>query len=196
MQTNGGGPWGNHNHNINSWRRSNPLPAYSRKFTHLPEYGGFREPGAEPFFTPSYLKGSKYISQLAASHRTNKLSPQKEPTTAATAASSSNTPSLSSSSSNANLHRMAPSHRGMTYDIIENTPSRDDNSVKPLPSAWNEVDKFAGLDIVGDGVELRYSGGPTKNDQEAATARANNPMPPQCGLYYFEITVIAKPKEG
>jgi hypothetical protein len=84
----------------------------------------------------------------------------------------------------------------MTYDIIENTPSRDDNGVKPLPSAWNEADKFPGLDIVGDGVELRYSGGPTKNDQEAATARANHPMPPQCGLYYFEITVTSKPKEG
>lgn len=41
------------------------------------------------------------------------------------------------------------------------------------------------------------SSGPAKmSEQEAAAVRADSPMPPQCGLFYFEITVIAKGKEG
>lgn len=196
MQSNGasGGPPGN------AWRRSTPLPAYSAQFASLPEYGGGggggggggREQGADVFFTPSYLKGSKYISQLAASHKAKaSAASQKE------SSSSSNPPSLSSSSSHVNLPRMAPSHRGMTYDIIENTTTqKDENGVKPLPSAWNEGDKYAGLDIISDGLELRYQGQTLKNGQEAATARANHPIPPQCGLYYYEITVLGKPKDG
>ncbi|KAL1958827.1 hypothetical protein VTO42DRAFT_3664 [Malbranchea cinnamomea] len=171
----------------NGWRRATPLPTYSRQFANSPEFSGGKKFGGDPFFTPSYLKGSKYISELSESHKA-KAAAQKE--------SSSKTPSISRSSSSVNLHRMAPSHRGMTYDIVESKPPGDDNEVKPLPSAWNEGDKYTGLDITGDGVELRYMGPTTKNDQEAATARANNPMPPRCGLYYFEVTIVAKPKDG
>lgn len=178
MQLNGAG---------NGWRRSTPLPAYSRQFASLPEYCGGRKYGGDPFFTPSYLKGSKYISELSESHKA-KAALQKE--------ASSTAPSLSRSSSSVNLHRMAPSHRGMTYDIVESKPPGDENDAKPLPSAWNEADKYPGLDIIGDGQELRYMGSTAKNEQEAATARANHPIPRQCGLYYFEVTVLAKPKDG
>ena len=193
MQSNGVG--GGIGPLANPWRRSTPLPAYSAQFASLPEYGGgsgSRETGgADSFFTPSYLKGSKYMSQLAASHKVKAAAAsQKE------SSSSSNPPSLSSSSSHVNLPRMAPSHRGMTYDIIENPTTKDENVVRPLPSAWNEADKYALLDIHGDGLELRYQGQTLKNGQEAATARANHPIPPQCGLYYFEITVLGKPKDG
>lgn len=179
MQTNGAG---------NGWRRPTPLSAYSRQFASLPEFSGGRKYGGDPFFTPSYLKGSKYISDLSESHKA-KAAAQKE-------SASSAAPSLSRSSSSVNLHRMAPSHRGMTYDIVESKPPGDDDEVKPLPTVWNEGDKYTGLDIIGDGAELRFMGPTTKNDQEAATARANHPMPRRCGLYYFEITVVAKPKDG
>ncbi|RIA98129.1 concanavalin A-like lectin/glucanase domain-containing protein [Glomus cerebriforme] len=38
--------------------------------------------------------------------------------------------------------------------------------------------------------------GSRKNDIDAAAIRANHPMPPQCGLFYFEVDVISKGKDG
>lgn len=109
---------------------------------------------------------------------------------------------------------MAPSHRGMTYDIIERPPFFDDDdddddndndndmrrpdhdTPMPLPSRWSDSERHLGLDLSNGGLETRYMGPGSKNDQEAASIRADHPMPPQCGIYYFEITVLSKPKEG
>lgn len=39
--------------------------------------------------------------------------------------------------------------------------------------------------------------GPQKaSDNDAAAVRADQPMPPQCGLFYYEVTVVSKGKEG
>lgn len=91
---------------------------------------------------------------------------------------------------------MAPSHRGMTYDIIEHHPPREEDNLMPLPSKWNDADKYVELDLSQEGLEVRYKGQGNKLDHEAAAVRADHPMPPQCGLYYFEVTILAKPKEG
>jgi Ran-binding protein 9/10 len=143
------------------------------------------------FFVPSYLRKSRYVSKLEAAHRA-KLAAQRE----ASSVHSSNNISLSTHSSNANLHRMAPSHRGMTYDIIESAPPNEDDSLVPLPSRWNDMDKYPGLDIIQDGMEVRYNGPSNKHEQEAATARADHPMSPQCGIYYFEVEIKSKTKDG
>jgi len=38
--------------------------------------------------------------------------------------------------------------------------------------------------------------GPQKgNDSEAAAVRADHPMSPQCGIYYFECKIISKGKD-
>ncbi|KZF24307.1 SPRY domain-containing protein [Xylona heveae TC161] len=150
----------------------------------------FLGPDAESneFFTPSYLRNSRYVERLAEAHKA-KLAAQKESNT-----SLSNNGSLSTSSSSANLHKMAPSHRGMTYDIIEKEPIKED-VLNPLPSKWNDNDKFAGLELQADRLEVRFTG-PSKSHDEAAAVRADRPMPPECGIYYYEVTVISKGKEG
>ncbi|EEP77283.1 predicted protein [Uncinocarpus reesii 1704] len=184
IQMNGGG----------NWRRPGFLPDHSRQFMKAVAHGG-GGPGfiqqANQFFTPSYLKSSKYITQLAAANKSKNVVHKET-----SSAHSSNAPSLSTSSSNVNLHRMAPSHRGMTYDIIEHSPLSDDETLSPLPSKWNDSDKYSGLDVLGDGLEVRYVGAANKHEHEAAAVRANHPMPPQCGIYYFEVTVTAKPTDG
>ncbi|EGC45852.1 ran-binding protein [Histoplasma capsulatum var. duboisii H88] len=267
MQTNGGsgaggggvagGPAGS------GWRRSLPpsgtattpapisaLPLYSRQFATYPDYyspssssypGFLHGSAAPPFFTPSYLKNSKYIAQLAAAHRSNALNAVSSSSSSSSAVAGSTTqkdsnsnhaststsanaannavgtntntnantssaatitpggPSLSASSSNVNLHRLAPSHRGMTHEIIEHPPSSSDDDnllVMPLPSRWSDQHKNAGLDLLNDGLEVRYLGNPLKLDHEAAACRADHPMPPQCGIYYFEVTILSKPKDG
>ncbi|THC98715.1 hypothetical protein EYZ11_001778 [Aspergillus tanneri] len=181
-----------------SWRTSlgDSLPPYSRKYANFPRSdpffqspGGFSD-AASSFFTPSYLRNSRYISRLDAARR-SKLTSQRD------AVCSSSTPNpLSTSSSQASLPRIAPSHRGMTYDIIEREPPSDDDHLMPLPTRWNDTDKYAGLELTNGGLEVRYTGPVNKHDHEAAAVRADNPMPPQCGIYYFEITIHSKPKEG
>lgn len=91
---------------------------------------------------------------------------------------------------------MAPSHRGMTYDIIEHHPPREEDNLMPLPSKWNDADKCPELDLSHEALEVRYKGQGNKHDHEAAAVRADHPMPRQCGIYYFEVTVLAMPKEG
>ncbi|PLB49597.1 hypothetical protein P170DRAFT_447237 [Aspergillus steynii IBT 23096] len=185
--------------NNSAWRTStgDPLPPYSRKyagfscfdpFFHNP--GGLSDPAAS-FLTPSYLRNSRYIARLDAARRA-KLASQRD---AVCSPSAPNNP-LSTSSSQGSLPRIAPSHRGMTYDIIEREPPGDDDHLLPLPSRWSDGDKYAGLELTNGGLEVRYTGPVNKHEHEAAAVRADNPMPPQCGIYYFEITILSKPKEG
>lgn len=57
---------------------------------------------------------------------------------------------------------------------------------------------MAGMDTMADGTEVRYIG-PTlssKNDGEAAAIRADHPMPKEVGLYYFEVTILTRTKDG
>lgn len=169
------------------------LPAYSRKYACLPRYDSFLQgPGSysDSFFTPSYLHNSRYISRLDAAHRAKLAAQHRDPAVPAPSNA------LSASSSHPNLHRMAPSHRGMTYDIIEKEPVSDDD-LMPLPTRWDEQNKYTGLELSNDGLEVRYTGPVNRHDNnEAASVRADHPMPPCCGIYYFEITIQSKPKEG
>ncbi|KAL4801927.1 hypothetical protein BDV18DRAFT_154567 [Aspergillus unguis] len=175
---------------MNSSWRSTPedsLPPYSRKYAGFPAYdpffqnlGGF--PDTPPSFTPSYLRNSRYISRLDAA-RLNKPTSQRD--------------AASTSSIQSSLPRIAPSYRGMKYDIIDRDPvGDDDDHPMPLPSRWSDTDKYPGLELPGDGLEIRYNGPINKQDHEAASVRTDHPMPPQCGIYYFEITIHSKPKEG
>ena len=185
MNTNGSVPFGS------AWRKAVPLPSYSRQFANVAGHAnlGFGSMGS--FFIPSYLRDSSYVAKLETAHK-RKLAAHRE----TASAHSSNPASLSTSSSNVNLHRMAPSHRGMTYDIIEHAPSGEDENLMPLPSKWSDQDKYPGLDLLGDGLEIRYNGASSKTDMDAAAARADYPMSPQCGIYYFEVEIKGKSKDG
>jgi len=165
---------------MNSAWKNESLPPYSRKYAEFlqSDIPGLIDP---PFLTPSYLRNSRYIARLETAHRAKQ-------------AKESNPP-LSTSSSNAHLPRMAPSHRGMTYEIIEKEPPVVD-PLSPLPSQWSAADKYAGLELSNDNFDVRYTGPVHKHDHEAAALRADHPMPPQCGIYYFEVKVESKPKEG
>ena len=142
---------------------------------------------------PSYLRGTSYMARLDAAHRAKHISQREQFANGQHGAGQS---SLSTSSSSASLPRMAPSHRGMTYEIVEHQPQVDEDAIPPLPSKWTEVDKFGGLEVSGDGLDVRYSGSHKSQDHEAAAARTDHPMPPQCGIYYYEVSLISKGKEG
>ena len=165
-------------------------PSGQRYYGHGTIWPGAGATGSNGFFKPTYLRTSKYMERLEAAHKT-KIAAQSE----ASASQSSNLGSLSASSSSVSLHKMRPSNRGMTYEIIESAPPHEDDGIPPLPSKWGEVDKFGGLETAADGLDVKYVG-PSKLQHEAVAARADHPMPLQCGIYYFEVTIISKGKEG
>jgi hypothetical protein len=189
--TNGGG-----HGRSGSWGRGGQLPSFSSAFGLLMNghgYGGFGGGHTDQFFVPSYLKGSKYVQKLEEAHKA-KLSAHKE----GHSAQSSQPGSLSTSASSINLHaKMAPSHRGMTYDLIEKAPPVEDEALAPLPSKWNNQDKHAALEVLSDGQEVKFTGPKPERDRdhEAYAIRADHPMPPQCGIYYFEVTIISRKRE-
>lgn len=40
------------------------------------------------------------------------------------------------------------------------------------------------------------SAGHGKTHKDAASVRATHPIPPSCGLYYFEVKIISKGRDG
>ncbi|KAI9887354.1 MAG: hypothetical protein M1823_000870 [Watsoniomyces obsoletus] len=159
---------------------------------HVRMWPGLSGSAPDEFLTPSYLRTSRYVERLAEAHRA-KLAKRRD-------APSIQTPtggSLSTSSSSVNLHKLAPSHRGMTYDIIEKETPGDASALTPLPSCWNEKDKFAGMFLAGEGLEARFTRpGITQEPIEAAAVRADHPMPIQCGLYYYEVCILSQGRDG
>ncbi|KAK3062557.1 hypothetical protein LTR53_019312, partial [Teratosphaeriaceae sp. CCFEE 6253] len=99
---------------------------------------------------------------------------------------------MSGSSSTGNLSKLhAPHlhHRPAVQDVRERDPppSADDNDsgLHHLPSRWSDEDKMSGLEVQGEGTEVRFAG-VTKSTDEAASIRADHAMPRECGLYYYE----------
>lgn len=182
-----------------SWGRGGQLPSFSSAFGAIVNGPGHTSYGgghAEQFFVPSYLKGSKYVQNLEEAHRAKVQSHKDVPS-----AQSSQPGSLSTSASSINLHsKMAASHRGMTYDLIEKAPPLlDDESLPPLPTKWNNNDKSLSLEVFTDGLEVKFTGSGVKvaseRDHEACAIRADHFMPAQCGIYYYEVTIISRKRE-
>jgi hypothetical protein len=180
----------------NSWRADGQLPFHSRGFADLVStygYDGIGGGNFDYFFVPSYLKGSRYAQSLEAAHRA-RIAAARE----SQSRHSSQPGSLSTSSSSVNLPaKMAPSHRGVTFDLIEKAPSAEDEGIPPLPSKWNAHDKHGGLEVLGDGYEVKFTGSkpPSEREHEAYSIRADHAMPTQCGIYYFEVAIISRKRE-
>ena len=62
-----------------------------------------------------------------------------------------------------------------------------------FPSGWNPKDKCSLLEV-HDGV-VNYAGS-GKSDSDAASIRSNTCIPPSCGIYYYELEIISKGRDG
>lgn len=168
------------------------LPRHSRAYAELINTYGYDGEG-DHFFVPSYLRGSAYIQTLETAYRA-KVAAARE---AAQSRHSSQPGSLSTSASAANLNvagKLAPSHRGMTFELIEKAAPVEAEGVQMLPSRWNANDKYAGLEVLRDGCEVAFTGGKT-TEYEAYSIRADHAMPVQSGIYYFEVKIVSRKVE-
>lgn len=180
-----------------SWSRSGQLPSFSSGFAPLFDGLGPDEYNSFPagyFFVPTYLRNSKYVQRLRDAHN-EKLATHND---AADPKIPSQPGSLSTQNSSTNLHpKLAPSHRGMTYDLIEKAPPAEAESISPLPSMWNSEDKYGGVEVQADGLEVKFTGTrpSSEREHEASSIRADFPMPVQCGIYYYEVKILSRKRE-
>lgn len=147
------------------------------------------------FFVPSYLRHSRYVQRLEEEHKARvQAARDARHSHMHTPYPASGPGSLSTSSSSVNLHKMS-SRAGPVQDVIERLPPAGvDEELRPLPSRWSESDKCSGLEVLLDGTEVRFQG-VIKTSDEAAAVRSDHPMPRECGIYYFEVTILSKGKD-
>ncbi|KAG6123350.1 hypothetical protein E4U13_007266 [Claviceps humidiphila] len=148
---------------------------------------GSSKPG-DPFFVPSHLSSSNYIRKLAKEHEAKILRAAKESKLSPTASRSA------PRSSDFTQPRLpAGSHRGISHSVVERPSLPEEISdVPPLPSRWNKDDLWGSIEVHSDGQSVEYTGSRSLHDrdQEAAVVRADHHMPSQCGLYYFEVSIV------
>lgn len=65
----------------------------------------------------------------------------------------------------------------------------------PYPTCWNPEDRCGLLNIGQDRLRVEYVG-EGKNDGEAASIRADHPIPPQIGVFYYEMSIKNKGRDG
>ncbi|KAG5953836.1 hypothetical protein E4U53_001909 [Claviceps sorghi] len=176
----------------NGWR---PGGGTSKTFSHgfdmfmSSKDAGRGSAGVEDtFFIPSYLSTSDYARKLTKAHHEAKRQAQADlKLQSSVVGTTANGTGFSSSPV------PVGSHRGISHLLVEQTSPFDDRApLTPLPSQWNKDDMWGGIEIHPDGRSIEYVGSRSlhERDQEASAVRADNHMPSQCGLYYFEVSIV------
>uniref|UniRef100_A0A646QHE9 Ran-binding protein n=1 Tax=Hemiscolopendra marginata TaxID=943146 RepID=A0A646QHE9_9MYRI len=65
----------------------------------------------------------------------------------------------------------------------------------PLPRSWSPKDKYNFIGLSQNNLRVHYKG-VGKTHKDAASVRATNPIPAACGLYYFEVKIVSKGRDG
>lgn len=68
-------------------------------------------------------------------------------------------------------------------------------AVDPLPRAWSLQDKCSTIGLTQNNLRVHYKG-IGKSHTDAASVRTAFPIPAACGLYYFEVKIISKGRDG
>ncbi|KEQ76075.1 SPRY-domain-containing protein [Aureobasidium namibiae CBS 147.97] len=145
-------------------------------------------PSPPLFIRPSYLRNSRHVERLETQH-TVELAEFDQLRRHPQSASSSQ--DLSANIGSATIHR---SRKDLIQDYIARNPLRT-NAPKKLPTCWSDIDKWPGLELLAGATEVKFTGS-TKTSDEAAAIRSDHPMPKEVGIYYFEVTVLSRGKEG
>ncbi|KAK9377180.1 concanavalin A-like lectin/glucanase domain-containing protein [Lipomyces chichibuensis] len=166
---------------------------------------------ANEFFVPKYLGSTCYADCVANSVAVAQLASQRAAQTRGSPGSSTTssrsafglldgetTPRLYNySDSSKHSYLVRGSSGFQAFDLQESIPANPGDVPPHLPSCWSSEGVSQSMEIFGDMLEVKFAGPPAKgNEQEAAAVRANHPIPPQCGLFYFEVEVLSRGKDG
>ncbi|XP_065370292.1 ran-binding proteins 9/10 homolog isoform X2 [Calliphora vicina] len=73
-------------------------------------------------------------------------------------------------------------------------PNVNENET-PLPRCWSAHDKCLSIGLSQNNLRVHFKG-VGKQSNDAASVRTAHPIPPACGIYYFEVKIISKGKNG
>ncbi|KAF7306438.1 Ran-binding protein [Mycena indigotica] len=132
------------------------------------------------FARPTYLEESA-LRHLLQTEAPPSISPHRK-------SAQSNQRSLSSSSDSDEEGSPPPRRRNPT--------SYASPDVLRLPTRWSETYRNDLLSISADGRDITFQGASCNGDKEAAAARTTRPIPPACGIYYYEVDIISKGNKG
>jgi len=65
----------------------------------------------------------------------------------------------------------------------------------PLPRSWSTKDKYNYIGLSQSNLRVHYKGH-GKTHKDASSVRATHPIPASCGLYYFEVKIVSKGRDG
>jgi len=65
----------------------------------------------------------------------------------------------------------------------------------PLPRCWSTKDKYNYIGLSQSNLRVHYKGH-GKTHKDASSVRATHPIPASCGLYYFEVKIVSKGRDG
>jgi hypothetical protein len=88
------------------------------------------------------------------------------------------------------------SHRGVAFDVAEKSSLSTTKEPPFLPSRFNERDRCPVLELVNDGMDAKFAGPAKGTDSDAASVRAEHPIPSSCGIYYYEVTIVSRGSQG
>ncbi len=88
------------------------------------------------------------------------------------------------------------SHVGLlATDLISKLYPNVNQKETPLPRQWSTQHKFHTLSLSHSDLRVTYKG-PGKSHKDAASVRTDQTIPASCGIYYFEIKIISKGRDG
>ncbi|XP_076652591.1 ran-binding protein M isoform X2 [Halictus rubicundus] len=65
----------------------------------------------------------------------------------------------------------------------------------PLPRSWSSKDKYTFIGLSKNNLRVHYKGY-GKTHKDAASVRTTHSIPAACGLYYFEVKIVSKGRDG
>ncbi|XP_074115292.1 ran-binding protein M isoform X2 [Cotesia typhae] len=65
----------------------------------------------------------------------------------------------------------------------------------PLPRSWSPKDKYNYIGLSQNNLRVHYKGF-GKTHKDAASVRTTHSIPAACGLYYFEVKIVSKGRDG
>lgn len=98
-------------------------------------------------------------------------------------------------SSNLNPSNRTDSGGIQVGDIIARLYPNVNQNETPLPRRWISDQKSQSLAISHDNQRVTYKGA-GKSHRDAASVRTDFPIPVLCGIYYFEVKIISKGRDG
>ncbi|XP_030375735.1 ran-binding proteins 9/10 homolog isoform X2 [Scaptodrosophila lebanonensis] len=98
------------------------------------------------------------------------------------------------SSRNRHQQRQHSQHQQSVDRLRMLYPNVNENET-PLPRCWSSHDKCLSLGLSQNNLRVTYKGLGIKHS-DAASVRTAYPIPSSCGLYYFEVRIISKGRNG